>query len=305
MTKKTDWRKRLVAIAVVISLAALLLTGCSANKPGATEDNAIVIKGSDTEVNMVQALAEAFKAKNPKADISVSGGGSGTGIAALINGEIDIANSSRPMKDEELQQAQANKIQMGTFIVARDGLVVVVHPDNPVSRLTLEQVGAIFRGEIKNWKAVGGPDLPITLYGRQNNSGTYVFFRDVALKGDYSPDMRSLNGNADITNAVAQDKSGIGYIGVGYYKQAAGTVKEVLLSKDGVNYYSALDMQAVDSKLYPLARPLYQFVRLPMKPIVKQFLTFEASAEGQKIVEESGFYPIGEEEKKLNEQLLK
>ena len=299
-------RRRYVSVVGFILVAVLLLAGCTTQpqNAGNTESKSIVIKGSDTEVNMVQALAEEFRNQHPDITISVSGGGSGSGIAALINGEIDIANSSREISQEELDQAKANNIEIGTFIDARDGITVIVHPNNPVEKLTLDQIGKIYRGEITNWKEVGGKDMPITLYGRQSNSGTFTFFRDVAVKGDYASSMRSMNGNSDIINAVAQDETAIGYVGVGYFKQAQNQVKQVLVSTDGNNYYSSTDLQAIDQKLYPLARPLYQNVKMPLTQAVKDFLTFEISEEGQAIVEENGFYPIGPEERAISEALL-
>ncbi|MGB4687325.1 PstS family phosphate ABC transporter substrate-binding protein [Coprothermobacter proteolyticus] len=299
-------RRRYVSVVGFILVAVLLLAGCTTQpqNAGNTESKSIVIKGSDTEVNMVQALAEEFRNQHPDITISVSGGGSGSGIAALINGEIDIANSSREISQEELDQAKANNIEIGTFIDARDGITVIVHPNNPVEKLTLDQIGKIYRGEITNWKEVGGKDMPITLYGRQSNSGTFTFFRDVAVKGDYASSMRSMNGNSDIINAVAQDETAIGYVGVGYFKQAQNQVKQVLVSTDGNNYYSSTDLQAIDQKLYPLARPLYQYVKMPLTQAVKDFLTFEISEEGQAIVEENGFYPIGPEERAISEALL-
>lgn len=290
----------------IILVATLILAGCTSapNGNAGNETKTIVIKGSDTEVNMVQALAEQFRNTHPNVNISVSGGGSGSGIAALINGEIDIANSSREISQEELDQAKAKNIEIGTFIDARDGITVIVNPNNPIEKLTLDQLGRIYRGEITNWKEVGGKDSPITLYGRQSNSGTFTFFRDVAVKGDYAQSMRSMNGNSDIINAVAQDETAVGYVGVGYYKQAEDRVKEVLLSTDGENYYSSTDLQAIDNKLYPLARPLYQYVKLPLTQAVRDFLAFEISEEGQAIVEENGFYPIGPEERAISEELL-
>ena len=299
-------RRRYVSVVGFILVAVLLLAGCTTQpqNAGNIESKSIVIKGSDTEVNMVQALAEEFRNQHPDITISVSGGGSGSGIAALINGEIDIANSSREISQEELDQAKANNIEIGTFIDARDGITVIVHPNNPVEKLTLDQIGKIYRGEITNWKEVGGKDMPITLYGRQSNSGTFTFFRDVAVKGDYASSMRSMNGNSDIINAVAQDETAIGYVGVGYFKQAQNQVKQVLVSTDGNNYYSSTDLQAIDQKLYPLARPLYQYVKMPLTQAVKDFLTFEISEEGQAIVEENGFYPIGPEERAISEALL-
>jgi phosphate transport system substrate-binding protein len=258
------------------------------------------VKGSDTLVNLVQILAEEFMAKNPEKPIAVLGGGSGTGIAALINNTCDIANHSRPMKDKEYKQAKDKGIVTRTFIIAIDGLSVIVNPGNNISQLTMDQIGAIYRGEIKNWKEIGGDNKAISLYGRQSNSGTFVFFQEHILgKQDYSADMKRMNGNAQIVEGIMADKAGIGYVGVGYIvDQKTGEVrpgiKVLNVSKDaGSKAFSPLDKAAVDSGDYPVARPLFQTANGIPKGAVKAFLEFELSPEGQKIVEKEGFFPIG------------
>ena len=258
------------------------------------------IKGSDTLVNLVQILAEEFMAKNPDKPIAVLGGGSGTGIAALINNTCDIANHSRPMKEKEYDQAKNKGIAARTFIIAIDGLSVIVNPANQVSQLSMEQIGAIFRGEIQNWREVGGANQPISLYGRQSNSGTYVFFQEHVLGNqDYSPDMKHLNGNAQILEGIITDKDGIGYVGVGYIvDQKTGRVrpdiKVLNVSQDARGKASSpLDKAAVDSGDYPIARTLFQTTNGIPKGAIKEFLEFELSPEGQKIVEREGFFPIG------------
>ena len=260
----------------------------------------IQIKGSDTLVNLVQILAEEFLAGNPRSPIAVLGGGSGTGIAALINNTCDIANHSRPIKDSEYQQAKDRGIVTRTFIIAIDGLSIIVNPDIGVEKLSMDQIGAIFRGEIKNWKEVGGANQAISLYGRQSNSGTFVFFQEHVLGNqDYSQDMKRMNGNAQIVEGVMADKASIGYVGVGYIvDQRSGKVrpgiKVLNVSKEaGGKAYSPLDKAAVDSGDYPVARPLFQTTNGIPKDVVKAFLEFELSPEGQKIVEKEGFFPIG------------
>jgi phosphate transport system substrate-binding protein len=258
------------------------------------------VKGSDTLVNLVQILVEEFMAKNPDKPIAVLGGGSGTGIAALINDTCDIANHSRPMKDKEYEQAKDKGIITRTFIIAIDGLSVIVNPTNNVTELSMAQIGAIYRGEIENWREVGGANQPISLYGRQSNSGTFVFFQEHVLgKQDYSADMKRMNGNAQIVEGVMADKAGIGYVGVGYVvDQRSGKVrpgiKVLNVSKDaGGKAFSPLDKAAADSGDYPVARPLFQTTNGIPKGAVKAFLEFELSQEGQKIVEKEGFFPIG------------
>jgi phosphate transport system substrate-binding protein len=258
------------------------------------------IKGSDTLVNLVQILAEEFQAKHPDMPIAVLGGGSGTGIAALINNTCNIANHSRPMKDSEYQQAKDNGVTTRTFIIAIDGLSVIINPSNRVSQLSMDQIGAIYRGEITNWSEVGGANQPISLYGRQSNSGTFVFFQEHVLGNqDYSQDMKRMNGNAQIVEGVMADRAGIGYVGVGYIvDQATGKVrpgiKVLNVSKEaGGKAFSPLNKAAVDSGDYPVARPLFQTTNGVPQGAVKAFLEFELSPEGQKIVDQEGFFPIG------------
>ncbi len=273
--------------------------------------NMMQIKGSDTLVNLVQILAEAYMAKNPRSPIAVLGGGSGTGIAALINGTCDVANHSRPMKEKEVNMAKDNGVTPHTFVIAVDGLSVIVNENNPVSRLTMDQIGAMFRGEIKNWKDVGGPDKAVSLYGRQSNSGTYVFFQEHVLGNqNYSADMKRMNGNAQIVEGVTADKFGIGYVGVGYVVDAQGNVKKGIkilkVSRDASSAaYSPLDKAAVDSGDYPIARGLFQSTAGVPKGAVLDFIKFELSPEGQKIVEEEGFFPIGAGQMAENTKKLK
>ena len=261
----------------------------------------IQIKGSDTMVNLVQVLAEEFMAKNPKSPIAVLGGGSGTGIAALINETCDVANHSRPMKDSEQQQCTDKGIDYRTFIIAIDGLSVIVNKNIPINEISMDKIGAIFRGEIKNWQDVGGSDMAISLYGRQSNSGTYVFFQEHVLGNqDYSGNMKRMNGNAQIVEGVIQDKAGIGYVGVGYVvdnrtKQPRTDLKILNVSKDADSKaFSPFNKAAVDSGDYPVARPLFQTSAGKPAGVVANFMNFIIRPEGQKIVEAEGFFPIGE-----------
>lgn len=270
---------------------------------GSSSAEMLQIKGSDTIINLVQKQAEVYMQSNPGVKISVTGGGSGTGIAAMINKKCAIANSSRSISAKEVENAVAVGVSPSRIVIAIDGLSVVVNGANPVARLTMDQVGKIFRGEIKNWSDVGGNDMPINLYGRQSNSGTYGFFRELVLKGEYSPKMNTMNGNSQIVEAVKADPSGIGYIGVGYARSAAGvTIVDVARDKNS-DYKNPLDKAAVESGEYPIARPLYQYVNGTPSGAVKDFLAFELSEPGQRIVEEEGFYPISAEYQEANAKL--
>ncbi len=271
----------------------------------------IQVKGSDTMVNLVQVLAEAYMEKNRQNPIAVLGGGSGTGIAALINGTCDIASHSRPMKNKEIEMAKDRGVIPHRFIIAVDGLSVIVNEKNPVSKMVMDQIGAIYRGEITNWKEVGGADWPVSLYGRQSNSGTYVFFQEHVLGNqNYSQDMKQMNGNAQIIEGVSKDKYGIGYVGVGYTLDSDGTVRKgikiIMVAKNaGATAYSPLDKAAVDSGDYPVARPLFQSSAGTPQGAVLDFIKFAISEEGQEIVEREGFFPIGSSHQEENKKNMK
>lgn len=258
----------------------------------------IQIKGSDTLINLVQRLSEVYMEKNPDTYIAVTGGGSGVGIAALIANRVAIADASRPMKAKEYTAAKENGVMPYELVIGIDGLSVVINSSNPVKSLTVDQIGAIFRGEISNWNEVGGPNLPISLYGRQANSGTYVFFQEHVLSNkNYSAKMKRMNGNAQIIEGVKADKAAIGYVGVGYVFDDKGDVldgiKVVEVAKDASSEpVTPLVSENVKSGLYPIARALYQYVNGKPKGGVKDFVAFELGEEGQKIVEEMGFYPV-------------
>jgi phosphate transport system substrate-binding protein len=257
----------------------------------------IQIKGSDTLINLVQRLSEVYMEQHPETAIAVTGGGSGVGIAALIANRVQIADASRPMKDKEYTAAKENGVAPYQIVVGIDGLSVVVNSANPVKDLTMEQIGKIFRGEILNWNQVGGPDQSISLYGRQANSGTYVFFQEHVLGNkDYSARMKRMNGNAQIVEGVIADKAGIGYVGVGYVYDENGNVRKGLqvlsvAQKLGAEPVSPLNPENVKSGKYPIARALYQYVNGKPTGAVKDFIAFELG-EGQKIVEEMSFYPV-------------
>ncbi len=270
------------------------------------------VKGSDTMINLAQVLAEEFMAKNPKAPIAVLGGGSGTGITALINGTCDIADSSRDWKAKELDLAYEKGVNPRLFAVAVDGLSIIVNEKNPLTQLTMEQVGAIYRGEVKNWKGVGGPDMAVSLYGRQSNSGTYVFLMEHVMGNKpYSTDMKEMNGNAQIIEGVLADEAAIGYVGVGYVvDKATGKalkgLKILNINKTaGGTAYSPLDKAAVDSGNYPISRPLWMATNGTPNGVAAAFNQLVISADGQKIVLDEGFYAVGAKLQEQNQKNLK
>jgi phosphate transport system substrate-binding protein len=298
-------QKLIGTFAFVLALAAMVIVAAPA------QQKMIQIKGSDTMVNLVQILAEEYMGKNPGAALAILGGGSGTGITAIINQTCDIADHSREWKQKEIDQAWEKGVKPRFFIIAVDGLSIVVNEKNTVDKLTMAELGAIYRGEVKNWKAVGGPDKAISLYGRQSNSGTYVFMQEHVLGNkNYSTDMKEMNGNAQIIEGVLQDEAGVGYVGVGYLFDKDGKIRKGLkvlnISKDAKSpAFSPLDKAAVDSGNYPVARPLYQATNGKPSAAVAAFIAFETGPEGQKIVEREGFFTIGAKHKEQNEKNLR
>lgn len=268
------------------------------------------IKGSDTIVNLAQILAEQYMQVRPKVAVAVTGGGSGTGLAALINKQVQIADSSREINEKELAQAKANGVQPVAFVIGLDGVSFIVNESNPIKVLTQDQLGAIYRGQITNWKQVGGKDLPIVLYGRQTNSGTYSFVQEFVLKGDYSQKMMGMNGSAQIVEAVKADKSGIGYVGVSYVKDTNDKelpgLNVVSVKKDANSpAYSPLDIAAVNAGNYPISRELYQYTNGKPTGVIRDWIEFVLSPEGQKTVEAEGFFKIPEKFKVQNTANLK
>ena len=278
----------------------VLATALFSTQTFAAPGKMIQIKGSDTMVNTVQVLAEKYMTKNPGKAISVTGGGSGTGIAALLNGTCDLANSSRDIKEKEKVAAKA---KVSEITIGIDGLSVIVNKGNKIDSLTVEQLGKIYRGDVKNWKEVGGSDTPISLYGRQPNSGTFDFFREHVLKSDYSKQVREMNGNAQIVESVKATVSGIGYVGTGYTKKAKD-IKILGVSKAAGEKAYKPTYSNVEKKLYPIARPLYQYISGEITVDVKNFVEYELSPEGQKIIEKEGFFPISKKQKEFNNTLL-
>lgn len=291
-------------VITMIGLLAFCL-GSGAGPAGAK--TFLQVKGSDTEVNVVQRLAENYMKKDANASIAVTGGGSGVGIAAIINRTTDLANSSRPMKESEIAKAKANGVNPVGIAFAVDGLSVIVNPKNTLKALTLDQIGQIYRGEVTNWKQVGGPDGPITLYGRQPNSGTFVFFREAVVKGDYSNKMNQMNGNAQILEAVKKDAGGIGYVGIGYVVDDAGKVVAGIsvldVAKDSRGKpTSPLQLENIMSGAYPITRPLYQYFDKNNQAKIEGFVRYELSPEGMAIIKKDGFYPLTDQWKKHNAQ---
>jgi phosphate transport system substrate-binding protein len=251
----------------------------------------ITVKGSDTLVILAQKWAETYMGKNPGTKVQVTGGGSGVGLAALVNQTTDLANASRKIKSKEIEGCiKAFGKRPTEYKVALDGLSVYVNADNAVKELDLDQLEQIFTGKVKNWKEVGGADAPITVYSRENSSGTYEFFKENVLKGrDFASTAQTMPGTAALLQAVAKDKNGIGYGGAAYGQGA----KHVPVKKDSSSPAIEPTEENVINGTYPIWRYLYVYVNPALdKGEVSQYLNWIRSDEGQKLVKDIGYFPL-------------
>jgi phosphate transport system substrate-binding protein len=285
--------KQLMTLAMLI-----LLTACRAGSGDTPTTSSVYIenKGSDTMVNLALAWAENYQALHPEVSLSVTGGGSGTGIAALLNNTVDIANASRRIKKEEINAAEANGITPIEFTVARDAIGVIVNRDNPVSQLTLQQLADVFAGRIKNWSEVGGDDLQIVRVSRETNSGTHVYFLETVIRlgskentDIFSRDTLLLPSSEGIITEVRDNPHAIGYDGLGYITDE---VKVIAVAVDEAHLYVLPSVDSVNDGTYPIARDLYMYTPGDPPSEVKAFLEWILSPEGQALVLTLGFVPI-------------
>ncbi len=258
--------------------------------PAQAQQKNLTIKGSDTMVILGQRWAENYMAKNPGISIQVTGGGSGTGIAALINGTTDIAESSRPMREAEKAQTKATRGKdVVELPVALDGLAVYVHEKNPIQELSIPQLKAIYTGAVKNWKEVGGGDERIILYSRENNSGTYAYFKEHVLENaDFYPTAQTLPGTAAVIHAVARDTRGIGYGGIAYGKG----IKHLRVKKDANSPGIEPSQENVVTGKYPISRYLFWYLAGQPAGELKKLTEWVMSKDGQAVVENVGYYPL-------------
>jgi phosphate transport system substrate-binding protein len=286
----------------VILIAAffvlLILPSCGPDSTSAIASDSptdyIENKGSDTIVNLALAWAETYQAEHPAVRISVTGGGSGTGIAALINKTADIANASRQIKPEEVTQAKANGVDPIEHIIARDAIAVIVNPENPVGQLTMQQISDIYSGKYSNWTEVGGEDRPIVRLSREVNSGTHVYFLETVVrmgtkdKVFFSTDTLLLPSSEGIIAEVRQNPNAIGYDGLGYVPE---DLKMIAIAPKEGDAYILPSAETVNDKSYPIARDLYMYTNGEPKGIVKAYLDWILSPEAQQIVTDLGFVP--------------
>lgn len=280
-----------------IYLAVILLAGCTSDSSNSNDQVTFLIqnKGSDTMVNLALAWAEAYQKVEPSISISVTGGGSGTGIAALINKTVDIANASRQIKDDEINTAKTNNIEPFETIVARDAIAIIVHPENPITQLTLQQVSDIYSGKINNWSELGGEDRPIVRLSRETNSGTHVYFLETVIRLDNKEsqllfDQRTLllPSSEGITSEVSSNPNAIGYDGLGY---VTDSVKVVAISGDSDGPYVLPSAKTVNAGTYPISRDLYVYTNGEPGGAIKTYLDWILSDEAQAIVTRLGFVP--------------
>ncbi len=278
-------------IPYLVTLCWVMCAGCG------TKSTALKMKGSDTEVNLVVNLAEAYKAQKSDFSISITGGGSGFGIAALLNGQSDIANSSRPLNDYEKQLFEKKNIPIETIVFSYDAVAFIVNDQLPLDSLTTGQLAALLNGKCTQWNCLTRSELPVTIYGRQSNSGTHSYISK-KLGIQFTPRAREMNGNAQIIDAVRKDHSGIGYVGAGYvyiphHREMVKGIKVLKIARDDTSKaYSPFDRGAIDHNLYFFKRPLYQFVNANSYAKVQPLLEFEKSKEGQDIILKNGYYPL-------------
>jgi phosphate transport system substrate-binding protein len=270
---------KILPIILIVALIATT-TGFSQGK--------ITVKGSDTMVILAQKWAELYMKSNPSASIQVTGGGSGVGITALINGTTDICNSSRPMKQTEIEKLKARYNTLGVSIpCAKDGVTIFLNETNKVQEFTLKQLSDIYTGKVRNWKEVGGNDAEIRLYGRENSSGTYTYFHDEVVKSDYAASVQSLPGTAAVVNAVKKDVNGIGYGGAAY---AVG-VKHAKVKKDANSTAFLPTAESIGKGEYPITRYLYMYLRNRPTGETKKYIDWILSSTGQMVVTEVGYFP--------------
>ena len=277
----------------LLSIALLFFTSSAFAGEG---EKSIQIKGSDTMVNLGQAWAEIYMEKYPDSFVAVTGGGSGTGFAALLSKTCDIAASSRKIKPKEVEQAEKNGVSPKEFSVALDGLAIVVSPENPVNQLTVDEVADIFTGKIRNWKEIGGDNLPIVILSREVNSGTHVYFKehvlrkgDEARKDEFSDTALLMSSSQAIADEITQNKNAIGYYGMGYVNE---TQKALAIARDKNSPYVKPTIENTVNGFYYISRPLFLYTNGEPAGLVKDFIDFTLSEKGQEIVSQVDFVPL-------------
>lgn len=284
-----------------LSLVLCFLIGALNPTPGSAQER-IVIAGSDTMETLVGALAKAYMEEHPDSEIVVTGEGSAAGIESLISGTCEIANASRVVTPIEVARAASKGLTIRRMVIGLDGLAIIVHHTNPIKSMTMNEVGQVFRGEIDNWKALNGKNAKISLYGRNPQSGTFAFFAEHVLRGIHADRMKQLKSTQAIEDAVRADPAGIGYVGIGYLKNAEGLKILPIAASAETAPILPTDLEAVQLGRYPLSRPLNQYFTSSLSERGNQFFLFELGEKGQAIVRDQNFYPVPKDYSELNKK---
>lgn len=283
--------KRLLTIAIAAAVSVAVIAGGVSAEPRGT----MKMAGSTTVLPLAQVWAETYMGKHPGVRISVSGGGTGTGISMLLSGSCDIANASREAKKSEVSTARSRNTKLVATKLAKDGLAIIVNSSNNMANITLDQLAAVYSGKISNWKQLGGSNREIVVVGRDTSSGTYGFFQDAVLKGGtYRKEMLSMPSNAAVAQAVSQSKDAIGYVGVAYADEAAakGRVHILGLSRSKGQAAIKPTRATIDNATYPLFRYLYAYTLGAPRGLSAEFLKWATGPEGQSVVRQSGYEPL-------------
>ena len=288
------FRPNMLLVGLIFPLFLLAVSGCGRSQD--EHGSSLQIKGSDTMVNVGQAWAEAFMEKNPETSVAVTGGGSGTGIAAIMAGTCDIAQSSRNMTPEEMEKAKAGGHEVRETTVGMDGIAVIVHPSNPISELTIRQLADIFTGKVTNWNEFGGKDAPTLVLSRERNSGTHIFFLEHVLRGgkakgpeEFASSDLMMPSNQAIVQEVESAPSAIGYVGIGY---VTPKVKVLAIAKSDGDPAILPSIETVQDNSYPVARPLFFYTQSGAGEETQKFISFAVSPEGQDILKKLDFIPL-------------
>ncbi len=293
---------------LLLVFIAFCVVSCS--KKGASEvaipkESSNVFKGSDTELEMIRTVQNEFSSKYPDAaKFAVEGGGSKTGIEALIQNDVLVANSSRKMMRDEYNRAVSNGVSPVEVIVAADAVAIITNKRMSIDSLSLHQLRQIYNGTYTNWKEVGGPDKEIHLYGRDARSGTRDYIKRNVLNGKYSENIKELETTEDIIEAVKNDPNGIGYVGIGSLTDTdgkpVGDVWATYMYIEGNRAYSPHEKYAIKAGVYPLSRPLFQYFNGCPTGDLKKFVDFILSNEGQKLVEKHGYFALNDFHRQIN-----
>lgn len=276
---------------IILFALILLLESCFSSN---SKYEVIRVRGSDSEVNLVQALAETYMDAHDLVSVGVTGGGSGSGIAALINHKTDLANSSREISEMELYYAHQREVNPYEIVFAQDALAIIINENNPVDSVTLEQLGHVYSGKIQSWVDLGGQAEEVTLYDRQSSSGTYIYFRDFVVNDEYDRSMIGMSGTAQIVEAIRKDPKGVGYVSSGYLSESVMRDLKVLYIKadSSSSGFSPLDQAHIIAGDYPITRPLMQYTDGKPAGTLLDFILYQFSPEGAAIIESNGFYPV-------------